>query len=77
MTLKRVLREVRDILSYCGLGVLVAHGFKTAFAYPGLTLVRQHRWLGYGILASALAIADRLRTAGQAAGAKREQALPG
>ena len=77
MTLKRVLREVRDIWSYCGLGFLVFYGFQTAFSYPGITLVRQHRWLGYGILASALAIADRLRTARQAAGAKGEQALPG
>ena len=62
MVLKRPFLEVRDIFSYCGIGFLVLYGWQTAFAYPGMTLVRQHRWLGYWILASAFAVADRIRT---------------
>jgi hypothetical protein len=75
MVLKRLFLEVRDIFSYCGIGFLVLYGWQTAFAYPGMTLVRQHRWLGYWILASAFAVADRIRTARRDVGAKREQAL--
>ncbi len=75
MALKRLLREVRDVLSYCGIGFLVVYGFQTAFAHPGITLVSQHRWLGYWILLSALAVADRVRTARRDNAARREQVL--
>ncbi len=66
MAMTRVLRELRDILSYCGLGFLVLYGFQTGFAYPGITVIRQHRWLGYLILVSAFAVAHRIRTARKA-----------
>ena len=62
----RVLRELRDIVSYCGLGFLVVYGFQTAFAYPGITLIRQHRWLGCLILLSVFAIGSRLNVARKA-----------
>jgi hypothetical protein len=62
MTLKRLFQEGRNIFSYLGVGFLVAYGFQTAFAYPGMTIVRQHRWLGYCMLASAIAVADRIRS---------------
>jgi len=71
---KRFLREVRDLLSYCGIGFLSLYGFQTAFAYPGWMLVRQHRWLGYWIIASAVAICARLRTASRDIVAKGERA---
>ena len=62
----RVLRELRDILSYCGLGFLMAYGMQTAFAYPGIALMRQHRWPGYLILLSVFAISKRLNVARKA-----------
>jgi hypothetical protein len=74
MVPKRFLREVRDLLSYSGIAFLIAYGFQTAFSYPGWMLVRQHRWFGYWIIASAFAIAARMNEASRAAVSKAEQA---
>lgn len=63
MILSRFFRVLRDILSYCSIGFLWVYGFQTAFAYEGIAPVRQHRWLGYWMIASAFATADRFRIA--------------
>jgi hypothetical protein len=61
MAITRVLQELQNILSYCGLGFLVVYGFQTAFAYPCATVAVRHPWLGYLMLVSAFAVANRLR----------------
>lgn len=60
MAPRKVILKVRDLLSYCGIGFLIAYAFQTMWAVPGLTLVRQHRLAGLFILLSALSISHRL-----------------
>lgn len=59
MVFNRLFRGVRDLFGYCGIGFLVVCGIETAFAYPGMMIGVQRRWVGYWMLASALAVTSR------------------
>lgn len=62
MLLKKLIGSARDLLSYCGVAFLFGEGFDRAFPYSGVTVIHEHRWLGYWILASSVAVATRIRS---------------
>jgi hypothetical protein len=63
MTMTKVLREVRDVLSSCSVGFLVVYGVHAAFPLSGLAVATEPRWFGLLTLFSAIAAAHRLRIA--------------
>jgi hypothetical protein len=63
MPLRKLLGNALNLLSYCGVAFLFGEGFDRAFPYSGITVIHEHRWLGYWILASSIAVAARLRNA--------------
>lgn len=60
MTLKKLLAIIRDLLSFSGPLFLLGDGIDKAFPYSRVTVIHQHRWLGYWMMASAIALAIRL-----------------
>lgn len=60
MALGKIILKARDLLSYCGLGFLVAYGGQWMWGVSGLTLERPHRLLGLLVFLSALSIGTRL-----------------
>jgi hypothetical protein len=58
----RILRQLLDLLSSCGIGLLMLYGVQTAFPTPaGWMLVTQNHWLGYWVMASSVTLAVRMR----------------
>jgi hypothetical protein len=66
MPLKKLLGNAWNLLSYCGVAFLLGDGLERAFPYSGITVIHEHRWLGFWILASSIAVAARLRSASKA-----------
>jgi len=60
--MSKLYQQARNFLSYSAIGFLMFFGFQTAFYNPALPEVRQPHWLGYWVLASAVALADRMRS---------------
>ncbi len=59
---KNLLGNGFKLLSYCGVAFLFGEGLERAFPYS-FTVIHEHRWLGFWILASSLAVAARLHRA--------------
>ena len=74
MAWQGLVRGVRDVLSFCGLGFLVQYGLQMVSTDSGNYLVRKHVF-GYFILASALAVAYRFRAESRRVIAKENRAL--
>lgn len=60
MALRKIVLKTRDLLSYCGVGFLVAYGGQWMWGVSGLTLERPHRLFGLLVFLSALSIGARL-----------------
>ena len=75
MTFKTLPGNARTLLSYCGIVFLVGDGLDQAFPYSGVTVIHQHRWLGYWMLASAVALAARLRIANKEAATATKEVI--
>jgi hypothetical protein len=64
MMLKKPLGTVLDVLSYTlswmGITFLFGAGIEKFFVYSSVTPIHQHRWLGFLMVAGAIALAIRV-----------------
>lgn len=78
MALKRPLGTVLDVLSYTlswmGITFLFGAGIEKFFPYSSLTVIHQHRGLGFLMVAGAIALAIRMRSFSNASLGEKERA---
>ena len=74
MELKKLLRTICDLLSWFGFAFLLGDGIDKSFPYSGVTVIHQHRWEGFLMLVSAIALAIRLGTVRNGSDAAKDNA---
>ena len=73
MRFRRIIGNIRDLLSYGAIGILCVEGISNAFESSQFPSASRHHWFGYFVLTCTIALVARFRAWNQESQQLREK----